>query len=47
MDIQMMREFVRLAETLNFTKTARELYVTQPTLSRRIMLIEQEHGSTL
>ena len=47
MDIQMMREFVRLAETLNFTKTARELFVTQPTLSRHITLIEQELDSTL
>ncbi|MGI6229386.1 MAG: LysR substrate-binding domain-containing protein [Tractidigestivibacter sp.] len=47
MDIQMMREFVRLAETLNFTRTAKELYVTQPTLSRHITLIEQELGSTL
>lgn len=47
MDIQMMREYVRLAETLNFTKTAGELYITQPTLSRHITLIEQELGSTL
>ena len=47
MDIQMMREFVRLAETLNFTRTARELYITQPTLSRHVTLIEQELGSTL
>jgi DNA-binding transcriptional LysR family regulator len=47
MDIEMMREFVRLAETLNFTKTAKEFYISQSTLSRHLSAMESELGSTL
>ncbi|MGI6217710.1 MAG: LysR family transcriptional regulator, partial [Coriobacteriales bacterium] len=47
MDIQMMREFVRLAETLNFTKTAKEFYISQSTLSRHLLAMESELGATL
>ena len=47
MDIQMMREFVRLAETLNFTKTAKDFYISQPTLSRHLSAMESELGSSL
>ena len=34
MGIDRMREYVKLCETLNFTRTARELLISQPTLSR-------------
>ena len=46
-DIDMIREFVRLAETLNFTKTAKEFFITQPTLSRHLGIIEKELDTTL
>ena len=42
-----MREYVRLAETLSFTKTAKEFYISQPTLSRHIVALEQELGASL
>lgn len=47
MDIDVMREYVHLAQTLNFTKTAAEFYITQPTLSRHIANMEKELGATL
>lgn len=42
MNIDYMREFVHLAETLNFTKTARDFFITQPTLSKHLANIEKE-----
>lgn len=39
--------FWRPAECLNFTEAARRLYVTQPTLSKQIALIEDDLGFKL
>ena len=45
--ISYLREFVLLAETLNFSKTAEKSYITQPALSRHLALLEDEMGATL
>ena len=41
MDVSHMREVLTLAEHLNFTTAAAELYVSQPTLTRHIGAIEE------
>ena len=43
-DIPRIRAFLAAAECLNFTEAARRLYVTQPTLSKQIALIEDDLG---
>ena len=47
MDVSHMREVLTLAEHLNFTTAAAELYVSQPTLTRHIGAIEDELGVKL
>lgn len=47
MDISILRECVDLADTLNFTKTARRFYVSQPTLSNHITNLENEIGAQI
>jgi DNA-binding transcriptional LysR family regulator len=42
-----IQEYVTLVETLNFSKTAELLYITQPALSRHIASIEVEMGGKL
>ncbi len=42
MKINNMREFIRLSENRNYTKTAEELYIAQSALSRHIASIEEE-----
>lgn len=42
-----LSEFVTLAETLNFSKTAEQSYLTQPALSRHIAVLEEEMGAKL
>lgn len=44
MDLDQLREFVSLSKTLNFTKTARELNLSQPALSNHISKLEKELG---
>lgn len=39
--------FFSLSKTLNFTKTAKEFYTSQPTISRQISLLEEEWGLSL
>lgn len=39
--------FLALSKSLNFTQTAEELYISQPTLSRNIASLEQEVGTQL
>lgn len=39
--------FLKVAETLNFTVAARELYISQPALSKQIRLLEEELGIKL
>lgn len=47
MDIQILKEFVDLAYTLNFGKTAERMFVGQSTLSKHIMSLEKELGAQL
>ena len=47
MNIDHMRAYVTLANCLNFTKAANELFITQPTLSKYIFRIEEELGVQL
>lgn len=47
MDTLQLRLFISLSHTLNFTKTANEFYVTQPTVSNYIKALESSLGVTL
>src|SRR5258705_342752 len=42
MDIQQIKNFVILGETLNFRKAAEQINIVQPALSRQIQLLENE-----
>ena len=44
MDTLQLKLFLSLAKTLNFTKTANEFYVTQPTVSNYIKSLENGMG---
>jgi len=45
--IRHCREFIELAEQLNFTKAAQRLGTTQPVLSKHVATLERELGATL
>lgn len=47
MEIQLLREFVCLAEHLNFSTAARQLFIAQPVLSRHIADLEYALGVQL
>ena len=47
MDIDLLRDFIVLSETRNFTRAAEKLHLTQPTLSKHIVAMEKELGCTL
>lgn len=47
MDIQQIRNFLKLCETLNFRKAAAQINIVQPALSRQIQLLENELGALL
>ena len=47
MDINKLRIFVNLVETENFTRTAQNLNLTQPSVSYIIKSIEDETGQKL
>ena len=47
MDIFHMRCFVRAAETLNFSQTAKEMYITQSAVTQQISSVERELGVKL
>ena len=47
MDISDLRAFVMLAETLNFTRSAEAMFVSQSTFSRQISRLEAEMGAPL
>lgn len=45
MKIELLYEFIYLTESLNFTKTAEKLNITQPVLSRHIKQLEEHLGA--
>src|SRR5271167_3344283 len=47
MEMQQIRYFLTLAQTLNFTRAAEECNVTQPALTRAIQTLEAELGGDL
>ena len=47
MDLRALRYFLAMAQEENITKAADYLHVTQPTLSRTLMELEQEFGKQL
>lgn len=47
MELRMLRYFLAVAEEGNMTKAAQHLHLTQPTLSRQIMQLEEELGVPL
>lgn len=47
MKVSYMREFVYLVEKLNFTTTANKFFLTQPTLSKHMQIIEDTLGLPL
>ena len=47
MEMQQIRYFIKLAQTLNFTRAAEECNVTQPALTRAIRALEGELGGDL
>jgi DNA-binding transcriptional LysR family regulator len=47
MDIQQVKNFQVLCETLNFRKAAEQINIVQPALSKQIQLLEQEVGALL
>ncbi|WP_234123402.1 LysR family transcriptional regulator [Clostridium hydrogenum] len=47
MRIDILREFIILSKNLNFSETAKQLYITQSVLSKHIISLEQEVGTAL
>ena len=46
-DIQRVETFLYAAEKLSLSETAKQLHLSQPTVSHQIKLLEQELGNTL
>lgn len=47
MELRVLKYFLMAAREENITKAAKLLHVTQPTLSRQLMQLEEELGVTL
>lgn len=47
MDLNQVRYFIQLADTLNFTEAARRSGVSQPSLTKAIQRLEEELGGPL
>lgn len=47
MEMQQIRYFLALSETLNFTRAAEQCHVTQPALTRAVKMLEAELGGDL
>ena len=47
MNLVFIRYFLAVARTLNFTQAADECHVSQPSLSRAIIKLEEELGGDL
>ena len=46
-DIQKIETFLCVAEKLNISEAAKQIHLSQPTVSHQIKLLEQELGVTL
>jgi LysR family transcriptional regulator, low CO2-responsive transcriptional regulator len=46
-DLNKIETFLRATETMNFSETAKQLHLSQPTISHQIKLLEKELGVTL
>lgn len=47
MELRTLKYFLTVAREENFTRTAELLHITQPTLSRQLMQLEEEVGAQL
>ncbi len=47
MELRVLRYFLMVAREENITRTAEKLHITQPTLSRQLMQLEEDLGATL
>lgn len=47
MELRVLRYFLMVAKEQSFTKTAEQLNITQPTLSRQLAALEDELGAKL
>lgn len=47
MELRVLRYFLMVAKEQSFTNAAKQLHMTQPTLSRQLALLEEELGTTL
>ena len=47
MDLRLLEYFLAVAKTGNITKAAEQLHVTQPTISRQLMELEETMGAPL
>jgi len=47
MDIQQIKNFLVLCDTLNYRKAAEQINIVQPALSRQVQLLENELGALL
>src|SRR5689334_15324897 len=47
MDIAALQAFLAIAETGSFSRAAERIYLTQPAISKRIALLEEELGAKL
>ena len=47
MDTQYIQEFVKLAETMNFSAAAKQMHISQSSLSRHMQKLEEELGKPL
>ena len=47
MDLRVLRYFLAVAEEGNITRAAEKLFLTQPTLSKQLMQLEDELGAPL
>ena len=47
MELRVLRYFIEVARTQNITAAAERLHITQPTLSKQLMDLEDELGAKL